>query len=91
MAAQGILAKELDHKGTDEIRIMLQEREHRYDIPNEAVELRYNAAEKRREYMYDLIVKERQRLITDAKMKSLMAENFEMSKISRQDAHFKSG
>lgn len=55
---------------------MLQEREHRYDIPNEAVELRYNAAEKRREYMRDLIIKGRERLITDAKMKALMAENY---------------
>jgi hypothetical protein len=71
---------------------MLQEREHRYDIPNEAVELRYNAAEKRREHMRDLIIKGRERLITDAQMKALMAEDYAIrSNMSGSGGPFKAG
>lgn len=57
MANLGILAEELDHVSIYDIRARIMARERRQDVPNEVIELRYNAAEKKREDRLAMIIK----------------------------------
>ena len=57
MASLGVLAEELDHTSIPDIRAKLLARERRHDVPNEVIELRYNACEKKREERLAMVTK----------------------------------
>jgi hypothetical protein len=70
MAALGIKAKELDNVSYETVKLHLQQREKKKNIPTVLVDLRYENLQKKRQEKRQLIIEEREKIMWQDEYKS---------------------